>query len=193
VRGVLLDPRTGRPEGTAEVPRSSEVDDWARRVERRLFNERTGKLLRGSDAYRATTTTRAYKAHPAAAAGISRATLATPAWGNSTWTEVVAANAITSTFYIAGVTWMWHTPLAVVDTTYEFEICLGTGAGGSEVEVIVIPASVRSDTAVGQMSSNFYPLPEPKEVAANTRIAVRLRYSVAASVTLTGIKILYSV
>lgn len=138
------------------------------------------------------TTTKRYLAYPAAAAGISRASSGA-AWTNSAWTEVVPASTITDAFNIAGVTWMWWTPLAAVDTTYEIELCLGTGAAASEVEKIVIPASVRMDTAVGYVPSNFVVLPEPFEVAANTRVATRLRYGTAAAVTVTGIKILYQI
>lgn len=138
------------------------------------------------------TTTNRYLSYPAAAAGISRASSGGVAWSYSAWTEVVPASTITATFYIAGLTWAWHTPLAAVDTTYEWIIELGTGAGGAETTIIQVPASVRNDTAVGFPSSNFVVFPEPKEVAANTRISVRVAYSLATtSNTLTGIKILY--
>ncbi len=130
--------------------------------------------------------------HPQATVGISRAST-TSAWAFSAYTEVVAASAITSTFYIAGLTWAWHTPLAVVDTTYQWIIELATGAASSEVLIIQVPANVRNDTAVGFVPSNFVTFPEPKEVAANTRISVRVAYSGTASNTLTGIKILYQI
>lgn len=137
------------------------------------------------------TTTNRYLAYPSAAAGISRATLATPAWGISAYTEVVPVNTITSTFYIAGLTWMWWTPAAAVDTTYEIVFVLATGGAGSEVPIIYVPSSYRGDTLVGYVPSNMVIFPEPKQVAANTRIAVALYYSVAASVTVTAIKIMY--
>ena len=138
------------------------------------------------------TTTNRYLSYPAAAAGISRASSGSTAWSFSAYTEVVPASTITSTFYIAGLTWCWHTPLAAVDTTYEWIIELATGAAASETLIIQVPASVRMDTAVGYPSSNMVIFPEPKEVAANTRISVRVAYSLATtSNTLTGIKILY--
>lgn len=138
------------------------------------------------------TTTNRYLAYPAAAAGISRASSGSTAWSFSSYTEVVPASTITSDFYIAGLTWCWHTPLAAVDTTYEWIIELATGAGGAEVLIIQVPCSVRMDTAVGYAPSNFVVFPEPKYVAANTRISVRVAYSLATtSNTLTGIKILY--
>jgi hypothetical protein len=137
-------------------------------------------------------TTNRYLAYPAAAAGISRASSGSTAWSYSAWTEVVPASTITSTFYIAGLTWAWHTPIAAVDTTYEWIIELGTGSGGSETMIIQVPSSVRCDTLVGYVPSNMVIFPEPKEVAANTRISVRVAYSLATtSNTLTGIKILY--
>jgi hypothetical protein len=138
------------------------------------------------------TTTNRYLSYPAAAAGISRASSGGAAWSYSAYTEVVPVNTITATYYIAGLTWMWHTPLAAVDTTYEWIIELATGAAASEVLIIQVPCSVRNDTAVGHMPSNMVIFPEPKEVAANTRISVRVAYSLlTTSNTLSGIKILY--
>ena len=140
------------------------------------------------------TTTKRYLSYPAAAAGISRASSAGVAWSFSGWTEVVPANAITSAFNIAGLTWAWHTPIAAADTTYEWIIELGTGASTAETTIIQIPASVRGDTLVGYVPTNVVILPEPREIAANTRISVRVAYSLATtSNTLTGIKILYQI
>jgi hypothetical protein len=138
------------------------------------------------------TTSNRYLSYPAAAAGISRASSGSTAWSFSAYTEVVPASTITSDFYIAGLTWCWHTPLAAVDTTYEWIIELATGAASSEVLIIQVPASVRMDTGVGYAPSNMVIFPEPKLVSANTRISVRVAYSLATtSNTLTGIKILY--
>jgi hypothetical protein len=136
------------------------------------------------------TTTNRYLSYPAAAAGISRASSGT-GWTVSSYTEVVPASTIAATFYIAGVTWMWWTPLAAVDTTYEVTIEIATGGAGAETMQIQIPASVRMDTAVGYVPSQMVILPEPVQVAANTRVAVRINYGVSASVTVTAIKILY--
>lgn len=141
-----------------------------------------------------TTTTNRYLAYPAAAAGISRASSGSTAWSYSAYTEVVPVNTITSDFYLAGLTWCWHTPVAAVDTTYEWIIEIATGGAGSEVLIAQIPASIRGDTLVGYVPSNCVILPEPKLVAANTRLSVRVAYSLATtSNTLTGIKILYQI
>jgi hypothetical protein len=138
------------------------------------------------------TTTKRYLSYPAAAAGISRASSAGAAWSASAYTEVVPANGIAATFYIAGLTWCWHTPIAAADTTYEWLIELATGSAGAEVVIIQVPSSIRGDTLVGYVPSNMVIFPEPKEVAANIRIAVRVSYTTATtSNTLTGIKILY--
>lgn len=138
------------------------------------------------------TTTNRYLSYPAAATGISRASSGSTAYSFSAYTELVPANGITSTFYIAGLTWMWHTPLAAADTTYQWIIELATGTAENEVLIIQVPASVRGDTLVGYAPSNIVIFPEPKEVAANTRISVRVAYSLATtSNTLTGIKIMY--
>lgn len=140
------------------------------------------------------TTTNRYLSYPAAAAGISRASSGGAAWSFSAYTEVVPANAITSTYYIAGLTWCWHTPVAAVDTTYSWIIELATGAAAAEVLIIQVPANIRSDTLVGYVPSSTIIFPEPKQVAANTRISVRVAYSLATtSNTLTGIKLLYQI
>jgi hypothetical protein len=140
------------------------------------------------------TTTNRYLAYPALAAGISRASSGGAAWTLSAWTEIVPASTITSTFYIAGLTWSWHTPVAAADTTYQWIIELGTGGAGAETTIIQIPASVRGDTLVGYVPSNMVIFPEPRQIAANTRISVRVAYSLATtSNTLTGIKILYQI
>jgi hypothetical protein len=138
------------------------------------------------------TTTNRYLSYPAAAAGISRASSGSTAWSFSAYTEIVPASTITSTFYLAGLTWCWHTPVAAADTTYEWIIEIATGAAASETLICQIPCSIRGDTLVGYVPSNYVIFPEPKQIAANTRISVRVAYSLATtSNTLTGIKILY--
>ena len=138
------------------------------------------------------TTTKRYLSYPAAAAGISRASSAGAAWSFSAYTEVVPVNTITSEFFIAGITWAWHTPVAAVDTTYEWIIEIASDTAGTPVLQVQIPSSIRGDTLVGYVPSNVIILPEPKVMAANTQLGVRVAYSLATtSNTLTGIKILY--
>lgn len=138
------------------------------------------------------TTTNRYLSYPAAAAGISRASSGSTAWSFSAYTELVPVNTITAIYYLAGLTWMWHTPIAAADTTYEWIIEIATGAAASEVLIAQIPCSVRGDTLVGYVPSNMVIFPEPKQIAANTRLSVRVAYSLATtSNTLTGIKALY--
>lgn len=138
------------------------------------------------------TTTNRYLSHPAAAAGISRASSGGVAWSFSAYTELVPVNAISSAFFLAGLTWAWHTPVAAADVTYEWIIEIATGAAASEVLVAQIPCSIRGDTLVGYVPSNLVIFPEPKSIAANTRLAVRVAYSLATtSNTLSGIKMLY--
>ncbi len=139
-----------------------------------------------------TTTTNRYLSYPAAATGISRASSGGAAWSFSAYTELVPVDTITSTFYIAGLTWCWHTPCAAADTTYEWIIEIATGLASAEVLILQIPCSVRGDTLVGYVPSNYVIFPEPKQVAANTRLSVRVAYSLlTTSNTLTGIKLLY--
>lgn len=137
-------------------------------------------------------TTNRYLSYPAAAAGISRASSGGAAWSFSAYTEVVPVNTITSDYWIAGLTWCWHTPIAGADTTYEWVIELATGLAAAEVLIMQVPCSIRGDTLVGYVPSNFVVFPEPKFVAANTRISTRVAYSLATtSNTLSGIKIMY--
>lgn len=196
MNAVLLDPLTGRPEGETSAPRLHEdVEDYLDRLERRAALERNRRLLsdaRTAPGVVAATTTNRYLSVPAAAAGISRASSGGAAWSFSAYTEIVAVNSITVTYYIAGFTWCWPTPAAVVDTTYEVLFEIATGAAAAEVLAIQIPASWRADTLVGYVPSNFYVLPEPKEIAANTRLSVRVAQSLATtSQTYNAIKLLY--
>lgn len=192
MRGVMLDRMTGRPQGYAAVPASDEVDAWRKKTERELYEERTRDLLKRSDEFHNTTTTNRYLSAPAAAAGLSIASSGSTAWSFTAYTQLVAANAIAATYYIAGFTWCWHTPPAAVDTTYEVLFEIATGLAAAEVLIIQVPASFRGDTLVGYVPSNFVVFPEPKQIAANTRLSVRLAQSLATTVyTYSGIKIMY--
>jgi len=136
-------------------------------------------------------TTAVYRAYPAAAAGISRASSSSTAWSNSAYTELVPINTITSTFYIAGITLMYSNN-AAVDTSHQVELDIATGAASSETVIMTIPFVFRIDSAVGHHPVIFIPIAEPREVAANTRLSVRVRQSLATTtVTYNGIKILY--
>ena len=191
MNGVLLDPRTGIATGHARIPASDELQVWHRELAKRDV-KRQLDLAHKFPGLKGTTTTNRYLAHPAAAAGISRASSGGAAWSFSAYTELVAASAITATYYVAGFTWVFHTPIAAVDTTYEVLFEIATVAAASEVLIIQVPCSVRADTAVGFTPSNFVVLPEPKEVAANTRLSIRVAQSLATtSQTYTGIKIMY--
>lgn len=137
------------------------------------------------------TTTAVYKCYPAAAAGISKASSGSTAWSNSTYIELVPVSTITSIFYIAGLTVMYSNN-ASVDVSHEVEIDIATGTGGSESVIMTIPFVFRIDSAVGHQPVIFIPIVEPKEVAANTRLSIRIRQSLATTaVTYNGIKIFY--
>ena len=136
-------------------------------------------------------TTATYRAYPAAAAGISRTSSGGVAWSNSGYLELVPINTITSIFNIAGVTLMYSNN-AAVDVTHEVELDIATGAAASEVVIVTVPFSFRIDSAVGHQPVIHIPLSEPREVAANTRLSVRVRQSLATTVvTYNGIKIFY--
>jgi hypothetical protein len=138
-------------------------------------------------------TTRKYLSYPAAAAGISRASSGGAAWSYSAYTTIVPVSTITAEFWIAGMTWMFHTPIAAADTTYEVLFELATDSQGTPVKVIEVPCSFRADTAVGYAPSSIIIFPEPKVIAANSEVGVRVAQSLATtSQTYTGIKLIYS-
>lgn len=138
-------------------------------------------------------TTKLYRAYPGLANGISRASSGSTAWSNSAYTELVPVNTITTTFYIAGFTFN-YTNNFTVDTTHEVEFDISTGAASSEAVIITLPFAIRIDSAVGHQPCIYLPISEPREVAANTRLSVRVRQSLATTtITYAGIKILYSI
>jgi hypothetical protein len=134
------------------------------------------------------TTTLRYLSYPALAVGISR-TSGAGAFTLSTYTELVPVNTITSQFYIAGISLM-PPPASATATTNEHIIEVASGLAAAEVMLCQLPYNVRNVSAVGYIPHVAIYLPEPKEVAANTRLSVRTACSVA-SLTTNGIKLLY--
>ncbi len=138
-----------------------------------------------------TTITTDYKCYPAAASGLSKASSGGAAWSNSSYSELLPVSTITSTFYIAAFCCMYSNN-ASVDVSHNVEIDLATGATSSEVVIITIPWVFRIDTAAGHHASPWFVFPEPREVAANTRLSLRVRQSLATTVvTYDGCKIMY--
>jgi len=75
---------------------------------------------------------------------------------------------------------------------YEGVIQLGTGPAGSETPIISLPVTFLADTFVDHLpEKNIYPLPIPRRVPANTRVAVRVADSGAVALTWGPIKIRY--
>jgi hypothetical protein len=190
VEGVLLDPTTGQEQGRASVPASGEVEAWRRKLAERDVREQL-RSARRSPGLQATTTTNRYLSFPAAAAGISKASSGGAAWSFSTYIEVVPVNTITATYYVAAL--VFQPPAATASTlTNEFLIEIATGLAGSEVLIVKIPFTVRNVTGAGYIPPAWIQLPEPKQVAANTRLSMRFAYSVATTaVTINGFKIVY--
>jgi hypothetical protein len=138
------------------------------------------------------TTTNRYLAYPAAAAGIVKASSGSTAWSFSTYIEIVPVNTITSTYYLYQFQWCWPTPPSLADTTYETLFEIATGLAGSEVKIAEVTGSFRGDTLAGYMPLAMVTFPEPKQIAANTRISCRLAQSLATTVyTYSAIKIGY--
>lgn len=194
MRGVLLDPTTGKPGERVSVPASSEVEEWKERVGREEFHKRNRELLTRSQVFQNTTTTNRYLCYPAAAAGASLATGGGAAWANpASYTQVVPASTITATFYIAAV--IFQPPAATTAATlYEYEIDIATGAAASEVVAMTVAFTIKNVTAAGYIPPMWLDLPEPKQISANARISARVRYNTATTVmTIAGFKIMYQI
>ena len=136
-----------------------------------------------------TSTTNRYLAYPAAAAGKSLVSSAI-AWTFGSYVELVPINIITSTFYIVGFVWLTF-PTATVDVTVETLFQVATGASGSEVEAVQFPSTWRIDSAAGHMPLAQIILPEPKLIAANTRLSARVANTGTVAFTYAGFKLFY--
>lgn len=138
------------------------------------------------------TTTRRYLSYPALAAGATYSYVSIGSfWGNGTWTTIVPANTITSTFYIAGLSWQFATP-AANNTTYELLFDIGINS----VVGIQFPVIYGNRSNVGYFPANFVTFPEPKEVAANTLINLRISSGSNFPISsggVTGIKLFYQI
>jgi hypothetical protein len=188
VRGLLLDPTTGRPDGDTRVPESGEVAAWKRELAERGVRDQLRRSSR-FPGLQGTTTTNRYLCTPAAANGLA-ITSGAGVWTFSTpYTQVVAASGITATFYLVGICFQ-PAAASAVTTTNEYLFELATGGSGSEVTACQLPFTVRNVTAAGYIPPAWIALPEPKQVAANTRVAARLAASVASLAT-TGFKLIY--
>jgi hypothetical protein len=134
------------------------------------------------------TTTNKYYAYPALANGIT--VTSGTSWANGSWTQIVPASTITTTFYITGLTWSFIGATATA-TTYEFLFELATGAAASEVSIIQVPASLRNITASGYLPTNLVMFPEPVQVSANTRISCRISNGSTTAYAIPAVKIFY--
>lgn len=129
-------------------------------------------------------------AFPNLAAGVSLVSTAVSWTWPASYTEIVPANTITSTFYISALT-ASHTSNVTIDTRLYLNFSLGKGTAGSETEIIQFTSTLYVDTNSSYWDSLFYVLPEAVEVAANTRIAGRVTRAEAVAETYSNVKILY--
>jgi len=134
-------------------------------------------------------TTKDIKCYPLAASGPTVASPAT-AWAWGSWVELVPANAITVDFVITHLIAL-EDPVAAVDVRHQAVFQIGIGSAGAEVAIISIPVTYLIDSAVGHLAPWVFPLPAPRKVNANSRVAVRVTDSIAAVRTYGGCKIVY--
>lgn len=85
------------------------------------------------------------------------------AWAYGNYAEIVAANGIAVTYWIAGIN------LSGFSAQDTFQVEIATGGAGAEVPVAVVKYSAALAVEDGQI----FELPVPIKVAANTRVAGR--------------------
>ncbi len=138
------------------------------------------------------TTTNRYLVYPVLAAGPT-VTCGATAWVWTAWVELVPASTITATHYISAVSGLYDPEGAALDERHQFNVSLGTGGAGSEVEIWQGSGVYFKDSAHGAAAIFYAVLPEPKQVAANARIAVRVACSEARAAVTGGWKLQYQV
>jgi len=128
-------------------------------------------------------------AFPADAAGITP-TSAASVWGFGLWTELTTGFAFD--IYIISLSFQ-ITNIPALDTTVEQLFEIGIGTAGAEITEVQVPYNVRNDTQVGYYLTRpeHIFLPEPIEITAGNRIAVKVADSLATAITYNGVKIMY--
>jgi hypothetical protein len=128
-------------------------------------------------------------AFPADAAGITP-TSAASVWGFGLWTELTTGFAFD--IYIISLSFQ-ITNIPALDTTVEQLFEIGIGTAGAEITEVQVPYNVRNDTQVGYYLTRpeHIFLPEPIEITAGNRIAVRVADSLVTAITYNGVKIMY--
>lgn len=121
-------------------------------------------------------TPNAQKVIPAAAVGVTVTASATP-WVSGSWAQLRAASG--TGLVITGV-------VAAASADGEYELDLGTGGAGSETVITTIRGATDN---FGLPEHLMLPTPLDK-VAASTRLAARLRYSVASASAIVSLMVL---
>ena len=122
------------------------------------------------------TTVVAQKAIPPAAAGVT-VTAGSPAWANGTWAQLRAAAG--AALVLTGVV------LGPSANNVEYELDFGTGGAGTETVITTIRV-----TSSNSGCPSFFLLPTPLDnVAASTRLAVRLRSATASATVNVGLMV----
>lgn len=135
-----------------------------------------------------------YQVMPAAATGIDPANSGS-AWTSGAWSQLLASTSEADS--IIGIIYGWDD--MVNNTLVEAEIEIGTGAAASEVAVGMVPAYKQqaiADLTGGVNTDNSLDqrpvfLPAPIEIAASTRVAVRVRSS-STTLEPANIRLIYA-
>lgn len=138
------------------------------------------------------TTTKIIRALPSNESGV---TLTNPST-SATWSpspEVVIGRCKSEDIEIVGAIYTFNL-IMTADVTYDANyIDILTGSSLSNLTIKTqFPFSERRDSAVGFYCPAMFWLPEPQIVEAYKYIVVRLSKSVNASMTISGVKLLYT-
>lgn len=151
--------------GTVDIsPTGDAAGSLAERVAYLQANSTGGKKISGTG----------IQCVPDAAAGVDPTNGVS--WGAGTWIEVVASTA--AAIHVLGFTFRLLELAGVTDEEYEIDI--GTGAGGSETVKSKFGGTVNHITSAGGQSQPAIWLPFILPVAISTRIAVRARHAAGA-------------
>jgi len=135
-------------------------------------------------------TTKEIECYPLAAAGPNVVSSGV-AWGwPAAWTELVPVNQIAVDFVITHFISL-EFPTAATDVRHQTLFQIGTGLAGFEVLRVSIPVTWYIDSGVGHCAPWVFCLPIPRQIDANSRVAIRVTGEIALAATYGGCKIMY--
>lgn len=126
-------------------------------------------------------TTQNRRVYPSAASTVT-ATSGGSAWASGSWVEIIAASTETVEFYLAALTFKNNSGSA-----NQFEVDVGTGGAGAETVIGTVKLAEMANNA--EARAEILPL---RTIAANARVAVRVRSSAGSKTLGIGAEIVRS-